>query len=293
MAHTGSSAASLAKNRNLATKRDFAGKPYRNSRIVLPVFGFERTLPDPTDLWAICSALEHFSLPAALGNPKDNALVFWNQAFQRRAGFSEIELAQARLTSLILLDESYSALVLQDHNPEHVVRFVPCVLKKPLTNEWVPGRALKRKDGILLAMLDLPVGDVALEGFIHGHLMGREEERDRIRQFFHDILSSKILVASFVAHEIYQSLAAKGAEETEDLARVKKLLQEAIDDILTNDFEEPMMSLNCGHGLTLTGLVFKNTLVPYVDHAPRLTRRTGSVQSIAKTCDSSGNPLGA
>jgi hypothetical protein len=155
-----------------------------------------------------------------------------NQAFQRRAGFSEIELAQARLTSLILLDESHSGLVLQDHDPEHVVRFVPCVLKKPLTSEWVPGRALRRKDGILLAMLDLAVGDVAFEGFIHGRLIGREEEGD--------VLSSKILVASFVAHEIYQSLAAKGVVEAEEQARVTKLLRELIDDI-SRGFEEPAM----------------------------------------------------
>ena len=89
-------------------------------------------------------------------------------------------------------------------------------------------------------MLDLPVGDVAFEGFIHGHLIGREEERDRTRQFFHDILSSKLLVASFVAHEIYQSLAAKGAQEAEEQARVTKLLWELIDDI-SRGFEEPTM----------------------------------------------------
>ena len=195
-------------------------------------------MPDLTDLRTICSALEHFSLPAALGDLKDDALVFWNQAFQKRAGVSDIELAQARLTSLILLDESYSGLALQHHDSEHVIRFVPCVLKKSLTNQWVPGRALRRKDGMLLAMLDLPVGDVAFEGFIHGHLIGREEERQRTRQFFHDILSSKLLVASFAAHEIYQSLVAKGAQEAEEQARVTKLLRELIDNI-SRTFEEP------------------------------------------------------
>src|SRR6202035_3819884 len=46
-----------------------------------------------------------------------------------------------------------------------------------------------------------------------GASVDREEERNRTRQFFHDILSSKILVASFIAHEIYQRLAANGAEE--------------------------------------------------------------------------------
>jgi hypothetical protein len=89
-------------------------------------------------------------------------------------------------------------------------------------------------------MLDLPLGDVAFEGFIHGHLIGREEEKQRTRQFFHDILSSKLLVASFTAHEIYQSLAAKSAPEAEEQARVTKLLRELIGDI-SRAFEEPAM----------------------------------------------------
>jgi len=59
-------------------------------------------------------------------------------------------------------------------------------------------------------------------------------------QFFHDILSSKILVASFIAHELYQRLAANGAEEAKELGRVTKLLQETIDDI-SYGFEEPAM----------------------------------------------------
>jgi hypothetical protein len=193
----------------------------------------------PTDLRTICSALEHFSLPAALCSIRDDALLAWNWAFQKRAGVSEKELAQARLTSLLLLDESYGGSVLQDQDPDHVVRFVPCVLKKPSTNELVHGRALRRRDGCLLAMLGLPTDDVAFEGFIHGRFVGREEERNRTRQFFHDILSSKILVASFIAHEIYQRIAAIGGEEAEELGRVTKLLQETIDDI-SNGFEEPM-----------------------------------------------------
>src|SRR6267378_69226 len=107
---------------------------------------------------------------------------------------------------------------------DHDRILAPCALKKPLTNELVHGRALRRNDGCLLAMLGLPTGDAAFEGFIHGRFVGREEERNRSRQFFHDILSSKILVASFIAHEIYQRLAVNGAEEAKELGRVTKLL---------------------------------------------------------------------
>ena len=67
---------------------------------------------------------------------------------------------------------------------------------------------------------------------IHGHLIGREQERDRIRQLLHELLSSKILAASFVTHEIYQNLSATGSEEAKELAKVTKLLHEVINGIV-------------------------------------------------------------
>jgi hypothetical protein len=200
-----------------------ADAPWQNSK--------RRRMPKSTDLWTICSALEHFSLPAALCNLENNSLVNWNPTFQRMTGLPDIELAQKPLSSLILLDESYRGIVLEDHDPEKIVRFVPCVLKKPLSNEWVTGRALKRNDGMLLAMLSLPFDDVAFEGFIHGHLIGREEEQKRTREFLHNVLSSKILLASFIAHEAYQTLAAAGAQEAKEFARVSELLRGVIEDV--------------------------------------------------------------
>ena len=96
-----------------------------------------RAMPDLTDLRTICSALEHFSLPAGLGNLNNDFLVFWNQAFQERAGVSDIELAQARLTALILLDESYSGLALQHHDSEHMI-IVHKLLLSGCTSRAIP-----------------------------------------------------------------------------------------------------------------------------------------------------------
>jgi hypothetical protein len=122
---------------------------------------------------------------------------------------------EARLRSLVLLDESYSGSVLGDQDPEQTIRFVPCVLKKPFQMSWCMDALLdETMGGYWQCWVFQPV--LHWKDFIHGRFVGREEERNRTKQFFHDILTSKILIASFIAHEIYQRLVANGAEEAKN-----------------------------------------------------------------------------
>ena len=189
----------------------------------------------PTDLRTLCSALEHFHFPAALGSVSDNRLLIWNEPFRQMAELSESELAEVNLGSLIALDESYDGLLMQDGDSERNVKFVPCVLKKFGRTQPVPGSAVRRDDGLLLVILNLPGSELASLDLVRGRLLGREEEKNRTRHFLHEIFSSKLLVASFAAHAIYQKLAASGAEGSEELAMVTKLLGEIMDSI-TNEF---------------------------------------------------------
>jgi hypothetical protein len=191
----------------------------------------------PTDLRTLCSALEHFHFPAALGSVSENRLLIWNEPFRQMAELSESELAEVNLGSLIALDESYDGLPMQDGDSERNVKFVPCVLKKFGRTQPVPGSAVRRDDGLLLVILNHPGGELASQDSVRGRLLGREEEKNRTRHFLHEIFSSKLLVASFAAHEVYQKLAASGAEGREELAMVTKLLGEMIDAI-TNRFGE-------------------------------------------------------
>jgi hypothetical protein len=184
----------------------------------------------PTDLGSISSLLEHVYLPVVLGNIQNDAVLVWNSAFQERAGLSEDELACRSFASLLILKESARSPMAQGDDTEHLDILLPCVLKTPLSS--VDGQALRCDDGMLLAILDVTLWDLALKGFNQGRRMGREDERNRTRHFFHDVLSTKLLVASFLAHEIYQKLAASGAEEAEDMARVTKLMQEVIEAIV-------------------------------------------------------------
>jgi hypothetical protein len=182
-----------------------------------------------TDMGSISSVLEHVDLPAVLGSLPNDALLVWNSAFQKRVGLSQDELARTSLTSLLIFEENEGDLIMEGHDAERDNQLLPCALKNSLTD--VHGQALRCDDGTLLAILDVALGDLVLKGFDQGRRKGCDEERNRTRHFFHDVLSSKILVASFLAHEIYQKLSASGAE-TEDMARLTKLLQEAIDAIV-------------------------------------------------------------
>jgi hypothetical protein len=182
----------------------------------------------PTYLGSISSVLKH--LPAVLGSFQNDNFLAGNSAFQKCVGLSEDELAPTPLPSLLILAGKEKDPLARGHSSGRDNQMVPCVLENSLTN--VHGQTFRCDDGTLLAMLDVTLGELVLKGFNEGRRMGCEEERKRNRHFFHDVLSSKILVASFLAHEIYQQLAGSGAEQTEDVARLTKLLQEAIDAIV-------------------------------------------------------------
>jgi hypothetical protein len=176
-----------------------------------------------TDLGSRSSVLKRVYLRAILGSLQNDALLVWNSAFQKMVGLSWDELARTPLTSLLIVEENEENPTMQRHDAERGN-------ENHLAN--VHGQAPRCDDEMLLAMLDVNLGDLVSDGFDQGRRMGCDEERKRTRHFFHDVLSSKILVASFLAHEIHQKLTASRSEETEEMARLAKLLQEAIDTIV-------------------------------------------------------------
>jgi hypothetical protein len=184
----------------------------------------------PTDFGSLSTALKHVYLPTVLGSLQNDSLLVWNSAFQKRVGLSEDELAHTPLTSLLTLEEKDGDPLPHGRQAGGHNQLVPCVLKHHV--QKTPGQALRLSDGMFLAMLDDTVGEIVWKGFMQGRRAGCEEEKNRTRRFFHDVLSSKILIASFLAHEIYQKLADSEAEEMEDMARLTTLLREAIEAIV-------------------------------------------------------------
>jgi hypothetical protein len=176
-----------------------------------------------TDVGSRSFVLKRVYLLGVLASVQNDALVVRNSAFQKMIGLSWDELARTPLTSLLIVEENEEYPIVQRHDAERDN-------KNHLTN--VHGQAPRCDDEMLLAMLDVNLGDLVSDGFDQGRLMGCDEERKRTRHFFHDVLNSKILVASFLTHEIYQKLTVSGSQEAEEMARLTKLLQEAIDAIV-------------------------------------------------------------
>jgi hypothetical protein len=147
-------------------------------------------------------------------------------------GLTGEELAQVKLSGWIRLEEKYGDLTNLKTNTDYRIGPFPCAIKRAATEEIVPACAIKHEDSLLLLLLDSAPHDPRFEGYIHGRLVGRQEEANRMRKFFHDLLSSKILVASFLAHSIQDKLVRRHAPEGDELHKVTSLLDDVIDAIV-------------------------------------------------------------
>jgi hypothetical protein len=184
------------------------------------------------DVENLCSDLERFKLPSALGDLKTDAFAFWNASFCERMGLTPEELTQVKLSAFMRYDEQHADLTQGKAHADCQFKSFPCAIKRPANDGILPASAVKNDAGLLLLLVDSPAHDLKFEGYIQGRIVGREEEANRMRKFFHDLLSSKILVASFLAHSIHERLARRQAPEINDLHKVTALLDEVIDAIV-------------------------------------------------------------
>jgi hypothetical protein len=164
-------------------------------------------------------------LGAALGHLIDDTLIFTNTSFRDRLGLTDDVLSTVRLRHLLYLDQGYSAMAMAMENNDR--ELFPCALKSFAGGEMIPGRAFKLADGMTLLLLVPLLGDATFEGFIHGRSVGRSDERNRMNEFFHYMLSSKMMVASYFALAAHEKFSA-GVDGTFELASVIAVLDEVI-----------------------------------------------------------------
>lgn len=126
---------------------------------------------------------------------------------------------------------------MENNDVDQPIEFLPCTLNSLTGDEIIPGRALTRPDGIILLLLASERRCVS--DFTHGRTVGRAEEGNRTSKFFYDLLSSKMMMASYFARAADEKFSA-AADGRIELGKVMSVLDEAIDAIVqgfdTTDF---------------------------------------------------------
>jgi hypothetical protein len=182
-----------------------------------------------TDWQNVCTLLDQFCLPAALGRLDNDCFVAWNVSFREESGLSDLELKAAKLSRLVALEG-------EENNPEREcdaaptpVNYLPCVLKGVDSEHKVTGRVLRRDDGYFLIMLNEPFAEPGTGEFARGRLLGQQEERERLWGLLHNSLNPHLIAAVFAAQSAKEKLESKGLAEAADLSKVTKILDTVID----------------------------------------------------------------
>jgi hypothetical protein len=188
---------------------------------------------------AICTALNEFNLPRAIGHLSQDCFIAWNEKFLSGSGFSSEELERASFTELTTLDEVSTVMSGEDPAALSLLHFR---FKCHDNVRILSGHAAIKDDQFVLLLVDPTESAGAIES---AWQQGQTDERDRILRLFHDEVGPKLLAAVFTAQIAKEELKAKGLKESETVAKVGDKLVEAIEGVVAVlDPEKPAQPKN-------------------------------------------------
>jgi hypothetical protein len=145
-------------------------------------------------LQELCTGLEQFGLPSAIANLNKRRFVAWNAIFLEQTGFSGTEISLLPVDSTIVLTDF--TILEAGGTEKYSPGLIPCVVRTALGLSVVPGYIQRSQEGFAHFILG-PTQSISERDFQYWELVGREKERIRIRQIFHDDVFSPILTAVF------------------------------------------------------------------------------------------------
>ena len=172
--------------------------------------------------YSSCAALDNYRLPHAIVHVQNCSFVAWNRAFLSLTGFSDDQLWSLNAKDCITLGNPVA----------EAPGFVSCVVRTADTERFLTGHASIGDDGSVYIMPDLEDG--TSDAFEQGRIIGRQEERAKIKGMFHDAVSPELSVALLTLAEAEKELKAKHAPETDELVKVKRLIDNVIEKIVTS-----------------------------------------------------------
>jgi len=170
-------------------------------------------------LQGLCTGLERLGLPSAIADLNEQRFVAWNAVFLEQADFSESEMSMVTVSSTIVVTNS---TILNAGGPgKYSAGLIPCIVRAALVCSVAPGYIQRSQDGFLHIILGSS-RSITERDFEYLELVGREKERIRIQQIFHDDVFSPILTAVFAITAAKD--ATNAAEQTEFLQNASDLL---------------------------------------------------------------------
>jgi hypothetical protein len=171
--------------------------------------------------------LNEFALPRAVVDFENRSFVAWNPKFLEYTGLTDDELRNSNSEGLLSFGESWFPLA--GETDAQKVEYSACVAKRPFGESAAPGFVVRSHDKIGYVMLDV-FGSSSAQ-FEQGQTVGREEERNRINQAFHEEVSSSIIAALFLIQTAKSELEDAGSPQAQIVAKASDILTETTEKI--------------------------------------------------------------
>jgi hypothetical protein len=172
-----------------------------------------------TEWQQLCFGLEQFGLPSAIADLNEQRFIAWNAIFLEQTGFSGTEISTLTVAKTIATSDP--AIISPGGVEKYAPGLLPCVVRGAMNLSVLPGYVQRSQEGLAHILLE-PSQTLSGRDFQHGELFGQEKERMRMRQVFHEEVSSPILAAIFAIATAKD--AAKTASLLESLQKASDLL---------------------------------------------------------------------
>jgi signal transduction histidine kinase len=179
------------------------------------------------NLQQLVSLLNEFSLPRAVLDFEKHSFVAWNSRFLDHTGFTENEMKSSRVEDLLTLGAS--PIPLFEEPVGQPVEYITCTARRPFGADPAPGYAVRSGERLGYVMLDLY--DPSTSQFEQGRSVGREQERNRIAQAFHEEVSSSLIAALFLIETAKSELEEAAQRHAEAVSKASDILTEATEKI--------------------------------------------------------------
>jgi PAS domain len=179
------------------------------------------------NLQEFCAVLNEFALPRAIVDFERDAFVAWNPKFLELTGYSEDEIKSAKPGELFTFAESWFPL--SGEKEGQTIEFISSATKRAFGADPAPGYVVRSHGKIGYVMLN--AFDLPSTQFAQGQVAGREQERNRIVQAYHEEVSSSMIAALFLIETAKSELEEADLPQAEAVSKASDMLKEATDKI--------------------------------------------------------------